>query len=341
MTSGRFYRINTITSLMKRIIKELKKKRYSDGILWRILFIGKDLLWNLFCLLDIKASYYKYIYTKNILNTKPVDADPEIELHHLTCAKDFLNSIWAIKSFHYFSELKFRTVIHDDGTLSKNQKRIFGQHFTGGEIIEKKYADLQMKEKLRNFNYLSKNREDKKFYCALKLLDPVFFSRSDHIILLDSDILFFNKPEEILNHIKTRQSFFNSDFQNAYSHTIKQLKKITKIDILEKINAGLIYFNKTDYLKHLSLIETFFKKIDPMNMNEGINRREQTAHAILLSKIKAKRLSANYQISNQKMKKDTISYHFVNNGFRHRMYKIGLARLKSADFIIKFNEKNR
>ncbi len=340
MSGWSFERVPLIeTKNFKKLIKELKKKRYSDGILWKIVFAGKDFFWELFWLFDVKASYFKYIYRKNILKTKPVEPDHNLEVHLLACGRDFLNAIWAIKSLSYFSNLQFKTVIHDDGTLSEIQKKTFSQHFKGGQIIETKDADREMKENLKNYKYLSIYRKKKKFYCSKKLLDPLFFSRTEQIILLDSDILFFNEPEEVLRHLKNKKSFYTSDIKSAYTHDIGQLKTITNINVQEKINAGLIYLNKTEYLASLSFLEAFFKKMDAMNFDGDINRLEQTAHAIILSKIKANRLSVNYRMSKEKLTNKAISYHFVNDGFRSRMYKVGLAKLKAENFLNKFNEK--
>ncbi len=60
-------------------------------------------------------------------------------------------------------------------------------------------------------------------------------------LVLDSDMLFFKKPLEMINNIDKGNVFFMSDYQDAYSYPVECLNSHFGIGIKAKINAGLVY----------------------------------------------------------------------------------------------------
>lgn len=284
--------------------------------------------------------YYKKIYRKRILFSKPIVCNDgsEFEVHIVTSQKDFLDAIWCLKTFYHYSGLMPRLVIHEDGTLSANGIKMFLKHFVNCKVIRRKDANEDLKHFLANYEYSQKNRLNKYFYCALKLFDAFYYSKTDKLLFLDSDILFFKKPTEIIEYIKGDKPFFNSDYQNAYSKPISELNKTFGVDILPRVNAGLMFLRKKDYINNLNFIENYFEKMENSIQPGDINRHEQTLNALLLSKCRAIRLNENYQISKQSITDKTVGHHFVNyGGSRNKFYKEGLKYLKSIKFLKELN----
>jgi hypothetical protein len=281
-------------------------------------------------------AYNKVLFARNILKTKPIVCDKEgqLELHTLSCEEDLLNSLWALKTFYFFAELRPPLVIYDDGSLSEASLAAFAEHFPGCRIIRRDRFDRDMEHFLQPFPISLSYSRMRSFYCALKLFGPMYYPHSEYILSLDSDVLFFRKPTEMLRHIENGTVFYNSDYQDAYSYPVDLLKNRLKVEVGHKINSGLTYFAKRDFAGSMDLVESYFEMVAETSKSRGpTSWHEQTATAMLLSKAGAEPLSDEYQISRTPITDTTVSHHFVRGSSRANFYSAGLRRLKEARFI--------
>lgn len=288
---------------------------------------------------DIQLYYYKKIYRKKILSSKPIvcNNDSEFEVHILTCEKDFLDAVWCLKTLYHYSGVRPKLVIHEDGSLSIGNIKTFLKHFVNCRVIRRKDADEDLKHFLANYKYSQKNRLNKDFFGALKIFDAFYYAKADKLLLLDSDILFFKKPNEIIEYIKEDKPFFNSDYQDAYSKPVSELNKILGVSIFPKVNSGIMFLRKEYHFNNRDFIEYYFEKMEAIIQPRNINWHEQTLNALLLSKYGAIRLNENYQISKRPITDKTVCHHYVNDGSRKNFYKEGLKYLKSIKFLKEFN----
>ena len=301
----------------------------------------KTFLKNLY-LNSFVCSYYKNIYGKDIFQTDAVVCGQEcaFDLNILTCQKDFFNTLWSLKAFYNFSVVRPRLIIYNDGSLTNYSKKILNDHFLNCEIIDRDVFILDMESFLKPYKSCLKYVKFKSFYCALKLFGPMFYTRSEHILYFDSDVLFFNKPIEMLECIERRTPFFMSDYQDAYSHSLEFLERMINVNIIPKVNAGLFHVAKRDFTDNMELVDEYFRKVPEVGSNDWrVNRHEQTLIAILLSKANGVRLGNDYQISKQPVTDKTVCHHFVNDGSRPDFYRIGLRRLRSAGFVEEFSTR--
>ncbi len=290
----------------------------------------------------VRFFYYYKIYRKRILSSKPVTCgrSSDLEIHMITSEKDFLDAVWCLKTFYHYSETCPRLVIHEDGSLSAKGTQTFIKHFKNCRIIKRKDADEDLKRFLANHKLCREKRLHEKFYCAMKLFDIFYYASTEKLLYLDSDILFFNKPHEILKCIESNKPFFNSDYQNAYSMSVSELNNIFEENILPKINAGLMSLPKSFYVENIDFIERYFEKTENLPAPWDINRHEQTVNALLLSKYGAVRLNDNHQLAKQPITDKTISHHFVDDGSRANFYNVGLAHLKTNKFLKDFKRSS-
>lgn len=165
---------------------------------------------------------------------------------------------------------------------------------------------------LRGHSQCQRMRRMRNFYCALKLFDPWVYSSADVIVLMDSDILFFRRPNELLECAGESKACFNADYQNVYAMETEKIRHCMGIDVLNKVNAGLMVLGREQY--DLSLIEQYFSAFQTPIYNP--NKHEQTLYALLLTQARAHRLSKVYQISKQPIVNSTVSHHFVTDGSR-------------------------
>lgn len=291
---------------------------------------------NAFRTYGVRGIYYWGIYSRAIVRTAPIRCgqDEDFELHTLVCKKDLLSSMWTLKTFLYFSETRPKLLIYHDGSLSRADTDQLKRHFINSTIISRAQFQQDMEGFLKDFKNSLTYSKIESFYCALKLFGPMYYPQTNGILYLDSDVLFFQKPVDMLRYIKIGKPFHMSDYQDFYAYPAEFLRKQFAIDLIPKLNAGLFYINKNDFSENMDLVERYFEKISKF---EGeiydVNKHEQTLASILLAKANAARLNSDYQISTDPITAKTVSHHFVRDGSRGAFYTIGLRRLKSVGFI--------
>jgi hypothetical protein len=249
--------------------------------------------------------------------------DADFSLHMLLCHEAIDMALWALKSFSYATRCSPTTVIHDDGTLTEQDSALLERHLARATVISRRTADSRAAQALFAHPRCLAMRQSPNFICALKLFDPWIFSASDRVVLLDSDILFFHRPDELLNCVNKGVACFNSDYQDAYSAPANAIFAALGSMPLPRVNAGLVAMNRKSF--DLDLIERYFTAFpSPIPC---LDRHEQTLYAILLGKANAQRLSGAYQISKQPIHAATVSHHFVNDGSRLHFSTRGVVTL--------------
>jgi len=273
---------------------------------------------------------------ESILRTNPMvcEADGPLELHTLVCESDVVNALWALKSLFHFGEIRPRLIIYDDGSLSDVAIDTFLRHFLNCQIVRRDTFHREMEDFLKPYGTSLEYSRKESFYCALKLFGPMCYARSQYVLYMDSDVLFFQKPGEMLKYIENGTPFYMSDYQDAYSHPVEVLNGLLRTNLAHKINAGLFHVASRDFAGNMALVESYFEEVSKFDSKGCIlNRHEQTLAAILLSRANAVRLSSDYQISKEAVTATTVSHHFVNDGSRADFRAIGVRRLASAGFI--------
>jgi hypothetical protein len=268
---------------------------------------------------------------KKILQTPSatLDQHSNIEIHALTCENDYTDLLWTLKTFIHFTDRQCYVVIHDDGSLSNEATRNITKHLPGVSVIAKAQADKTMSARLQDYKACQRFRATNPL--ALKIFDFPAFAKNDHFLVLDSDVLFFKRPEEILTSIKRNRLFFMSDYQDSYIVSRDEIRKRYCRQIPHAFNTGISFLSKS--LEDLSFIEKYCEDLEKENLLQH-SWSEQTLWALLLSRLPdvADRLPETYSISSQPIDSKTISHHFVNDGSRGFFYTRGIEHLQQTGF---------
>jgi hypothetical protein len=268
--------------------------------------------------------------TSQIRRTRQLrNPEAPFSVHMVTCHRHVDMALWCLKSFSHFSQASPLITIHDDGSLTEADIELLEAHLSRCRVIARLEADERMDDVLKGHPRCRQMRREPRFYCALKLFDIWVYSRSDSVVAIDSDILFFQRPRELLECIQTDRPCFNSDFQNAYATTPEKLRRRMGIEVRDRVNAGLFALPRRGF--DLDLLERYFASF-PKPIPE-LNRHEQTAYALLLSRAGAQRLSDRYQISQQPLRAETVSHHFVSNASRIHFFTRGLKALRRSGVV--------
>lgn len=247
-----------------------------------------------------------------------------VPIHLLTGINDWRLAAWMLASFFHFTQRSWSVFIHDDGTLPAEARETLTLLFPQTRIISRAEADAAMANELRNYPRCQQYRQMHPL--AQKIFDVPFFTTGKQFMLLDSDLLFFARPEEILHWVDGGEGecWFNADADEAALLSKDEAKSQLGVDLWPKVNSGLCLISKSavdrDFLEH-ALATT--------NILEAkVWRIEQTLYALTASRHgKGGLLPATYEVSLGKTAApNALARHYVG-AVRDHFYGEGLRRL--------------
>jgi hypothetical protein len=274
----------------------------------------------------IRTAYYRDVVRPQILRTPPIceTTDKTCEIHVLTSAQDWLNLIWALKSFYAASGRKYALCIHDDGTLTSEHLETLNAHFPDARIISRSRADAEVLSSLESFPRCLEFR--KANHLAPKVFDFRFYLQLDRMLLLDSDVLFFREPTELLRAIEDqsyRLNMVNRDIASAYTVDPAEVKSRTGVDLIKRFNSGLGLIHKESL--RLDWIEEFLEL--PGILEGHFWRIEQTLQALCSSRFGVELLPEPYDIRLSDGINNPPCRHYVG-AIRHLFYKEGIPHVQ-------------
>jgi hypothetical protein len=294
----------------------------SPGRLWWLLKRDLKRGWD--------ASYHDYKTKPRITKWSwPFwnDAPMPIPVHVLTGEKDWLLCAWMLASFFHHTEQTWNVVIHDDGTLTEEIRGELVRLFQTARIIPRAQADATLDRVLKPlpFSYEYRGMHP----LALKVFDMPYYCESDRLIVLDSDVLFFNHPREIMDWAGSgaKECWFNEDVAEASLISEQDAWEDLNVKLWPRVNSGLCLITKEaiDFeFCERALGETSILKA-------MMWRVEQTLFALCASRYgidgKGGLLPKRYEVSlGRHSSPDCIARHYVG-AVRDRFYGEGLKRL--------------
>lgn len=282
-----------------------------------------------------QTAHYRDTVRYRILDTNPVadTHDRTCEIHALTYEKDWLNLIWALKTFYYYSGRRYALCIHDDGTLTADNRATLQHHFPDARIIDRKTADLRVVETLQNYPRCLEFRKTN--HLSPKVFDFREYLESDRMLLLDSDVLFFAEPTALLQRIEDPNyclNTVNSDTASAYTVEPKLVKAKLDFDVIERFNSGLGLIHKQSM--RLDWIEEFLGLPDVIG---HFWRIEQTLYALFSSRYGVELLPPDYDVHLEGDLGNSPARHYVGK-IRHLMYSEGIRLLVEQNFLKKLSK---
>lgn len=190
----------------------------------------------------LQATWYREVVTPRILQTPPVRGltDPTCEVHALTCAADWLCLMWGLKSFYRFSGRRYRLCIHGDPSLGQEAAQQLRAHFPEARIVEHGKAEEEVLPWLKDHPRCQSLRRTN--HLAPKVFDTLHYATTDRLMILDSDVLFFAAPSELLSRIEDvswNKNTLNRDVASAYTVEPGQVRERLGFELVARVNSGL------------------------------------------------------------------------------------------------------
>jgi hypothetical protein len=285
------------------------------------------------CAGDFKAylNYFKNrFFIGSLIHSVPkfsFKAEDDFEVHILVQKSDIWPLIWTLTSFLFHSGLRPKLVIHDDGSLDDKSCAILNSKFDNLEVIRRAFADKTINSELGG-KYLEFRKRGHPL--IFKLIDIVLLSRSAKVMVLDSDILFFNRPEDIINFVKGSAPC--EALISGIPDTYAKFNISAKGDYLAKyrlpakgveyMNSGIILYDRAKVTKKM-----LFEYLDNCTLPKEHYFVEMTGWNCLIGRLNFKFLPVDKYIIKGRISENTVAKHFTS-GRRQEMYAYGIDKVR-------------
>jgi hypothetical protein len=295
-----------------------------------------------------------------VLETRPVPmpAQSDLELHMLVSERDFLRSIWALKSFFHYSDLPARLVLQSDGSLTPASLDHYRVHFPGcvihadhDHVVRDALADHPLCQFFLGHHAISK-----------KLLHPLLLSQADYILIMDSDILWFRNSKAIANCVQHRLPFYVDGGTEAYARNRRFMETSLDLHPARNVNSGMIGYRRKAFLD-LPFIEDALGKLADVPRDKVLDSigyvdahvdihaedvratlcwwvMEQTIYALLMGRDQGHRslrswshwrpfhpMDETHQFTNTPVMKMTAMIHYISDANHNRFFPVGVEHL--------------
>ncbi|MBD1855425.1 MULTISPECIES: glycosyl transferase [Leptolyngbya] len=143
------------------------------------------------------------------------------------------------------SGVYFRPVIYNDGTLSQPFQDEIRRIFPDAEIIDTEIIEDQLDQALptQTFPTLRSRRLE---YFNLRKLTDIHAGSQGWKLVLDSDMLFFRRPDFLLDWLKAPENpCYMVDIDNAYGYSDALMTQLARAAIPDRVNVGICGLNST------------------------------------------------------------------------------------------------
>jgi hypothetical protein len=242
------------------------------------------------------------------------DRHSDLKIWLVTSRADILMTMWCLKSLFLYSKEMWDVWIADSGDINSEQTKLLERHFPGIRILPRSHLDARSFEPTKPYPNNTWLRHTRKFALSLKLFDPIFNLGEGRFLLLDSDILFFQQPSEIINSLRVPDARIPFHFN---------------IEPSGKINSGLVVIDKNAL--NLAEIDRVLASMTSRQRNSW------TVEQDIYSEIAKGRYAAlppfyAVQPIDDNVHLNAISCHYIGV-CRHQFYKQGINRLRTQDFL--------
>ena len=219
-------------------------------------------------------------------------------------------------------DLRLPVLIYSDGTLESAHKERIRRVFPDARIVDPVVADRLVPDKLSEFPNCKRFRLAQP--CARRIIDLPILCATPSILMLDSDVLFFRRPEEIIMHLSSTRSgqfVFERDMQDSYFDSRDGIRERFGVEVPGRINCGIMLADISNF--DYACIEQWLGQVSIENHPWA----EQTLWAMYAGAKRTTFLGKEYDITNShRIESDSVMKHYVKP-IRVFMYTQGIPRL--------------
>lgn len=233
--------------------------------------------------------YNKFFLAPEILRSKKIfhsqgsHPQPAVSIHVLTGKSDLVMCLWSLASFFERSSIKGELFIHSDGSLLTRDEKAVKKLFPFARIVSESQALNRAAVKFRSYPGILNLRQNSNFVLLKKLLDPLAVSNSPVRLVIDSDLVWFKKPEELEAALRDGVPYPLMMSNNGAIYVyFADGSRISETQA--SLNSGIVLFRQEQL--SLSRLEEYLSKLD-FNNPQTRHFIEQAGFAWALDRPKA------------------------------------------------------
>jgi hypothetical protein len=276
----------------------------------------------------LAATWNDYFVSRRILNWRnPYAGQPpdDTPVHILSGKDDWLLACWMLASWFHHTGRNWQVILHDDGHLPAEAAAAFEKIAPAVRRISAQEADRAVIDALSSHPACRDYRLAHPL--ARKIFDVPTLTPGERFIILDSDVLFFRKPDFILRWCAagSDECWFNQDVSEAFPIPVAEVREQLGIDLWPRVNSGLCLLNRPAI--DLDLCERALRETTLLKGHIWLV--EQSLFAICASaRNRGGLLPPEYEVSlEKKARPDAVARHYVG-AVRQRFYADGIARAR-------------
>ncbi|MFG0252009.1 MAG: hypothetical protein ACF8NJ_03955 [Phycisphaerales bacterium JB038] len=200
----------------------------------------------------VRGTVRRLLDTPKIRQAAPIHIQPgdrineDVPLVYCLCGtRGIVEALWSLTSFYRFADVDWPLTIHGDGSLTAADIETLKGHFPNVCIIRRAEADRVMQPILEKYPHCRALREKHVF--GLRLMDSEELSVARSRINIDTDVLFFRKPTELLEAALAHEEpnvFNREDGAQGYAVKGEAIDSYAGRPVPPEINAGLSVLRK-------------------------------------------------------------------------------------------------
>lgn len=176
---------------------------------------------------------------------------PACELHLLTGARYWHQTAFCLWTFASHSRRRIAPVIHDDGSLTEEQLGHLRRLFPLLRLQSHAESAARIEELLPKAEFPALHDRWINYPHIRKLINP-HLGREGAKLVIDSDLLFFRKPDFILDWLDAPQNPLHAqDIETTYGYPDHTLASLAGSPLTPRVNVGLagLFSDKIDWAK--------------------------------------------------------------------------------------------
>ncbi len=256
-----------------------------------------------------------------------------LEAHMLLNHARVWEGMWAVYSFLYFSAQPAVVIIHDDGTMTPRDYAEWQRVFRGVQIISRAESDARVNEYLRARNLTRCEMMRTQLAYARKLFDPCLYGEQASFVILDSDVLFYAPPRElVLSETNHAENLYSVDNGYRYALPPDVLDHALGQPCIERFNPGMMRVRR-DTLSFAHVEEDLQLRDFWITPHIPHFFAELTLWAMALTRAGAQPLPSAYAICPYAGAQGVVAGHYCGGGYWASLYYTqGLPYLRARMF---------
>lgn len=251
---------------------------------------------------------------RSSLKLNPVVSHPHgLPVYFLTGKKYIYQTLFCIQSLTKATSKPFRFVLVDDGSFDAKLIKHINRLLPGAKVIDASVINKNLESKLPKAAFQQLHQKREVYPHIKKLTDIHTITEDPWKLVLDSDMLFWNEPAEIINWLMAPDKPLHMvDCEQSYGYSVSLMESLCCTSVKPLVNVGAIGLN-SDHINWRN-IQHWVKLLEE---KEGTSYYlEQAITAMLIGDVNAVELdSSRYIVSPDKTAiehKNGTLHHYVD-----------------------------